>query len=109
MRVGVGEAAAGEQRPGLDQLVDDGAVGVALLAFGVEDLEAGEEGDVRGEGRVLEHFVGHPVDEAVLHEQLVIVGAVGRGHVNEAGAGVVGDEVAGEDRDVVVPILVELP
>ena len=49
--------------------------------------------------------VGHPVDEAVLDEELVVVGAVGRGHVDEAGAGVVGDEVAGEHRDLVVPML----
>ena len=53
VRVAVGHPAAGEERAGLDQLVDDGLVGLALLALGVEDLEAGEERDVRGEGGVL--------------------------------------------------------
>ena len=38
MRVAVGQPAAGEQRAGLDQLVDDGRVRRALLALGVEDL-----------------------------------------------------------------------
>ena len=92
------------ERVRLDQLVDDGLVGRALLALGVEDLQAGEEGHVLGEGRVLEDVVGHPVDEAVPDEELVVVGAVAGRHVDEAGAGVVGDEVAFEQRDVVVPV-----
>ena len=51
VRVAVGHPPAGEERAGLDQLVDDGLVGLALLALGVEDLQAGEEGHVLGEGR----------------------------------------------------------
>ena len=100
--------AAGEEGAGLDQLVDDGLVGLALLALGVEDLQAVEEGDMSGRRtKSSSDVVGHPVDEAVLHEELVVVGAVARGHVDEAGAGVVGDEVAGEHRDLVGPVRVE--
>jgi hypothetical protein len=107
MRVGMGEPPAGGERAGLDELLDHRLVGRAFLALGVEDLQAGEEGHVRGEGRVLQHVVGHAVDEAVLHEELEVVGAVAGRAVHEAGAGVVGDEIAFEHRDFVGPVGVD--
>jgi hypothetical protein len=76
-------------------------VGGAFLALGGEDRLAAEEGQVGAEGAVLHDVVGH--GQAVLAAEQVVVVAVGGGGVHEAGAGLVGDVVAGEHGDVVVP------
>jgi hypothetical protein len=112
MRVLVLEPAAREQRVCRDQRLDDGLVGVALLAVVVDDAgraavavrpEArrvlGEEaGVVHGErdcrvdaarGEVL----------AGIHPRIEVLAAVAGRGVDEAGAGVVGDMVAGQHRD----------
>ena len=103
MGVRDGDAGPGEQRAHLHQLVDDGAVGAAGLAVGLHDRLAPEEGEVRSEGPVALDVVGHR--QAVAAADLVVVLAVrGRG-VDEAGARVVGDVIAGEEGDVVVPTI----
>ena len=77
VRIAVLQPAAGEQGAGLDQLVDHRGVGLALLALGLEHLQAARRGGRAGRRTASSSdVVGHPVDEAVLDEQLVVVGAV---------------------------------
>ena len=106
MRVLVLEAAAGDQRVGILQRLDDGVVGVALVAVLLEHalaLEAGGlaregavgvdgEGDVRADAaRDQVGLIGHPDLE-------VVAAVAGRG-VHEAGAVLVGDVIAVEEGD----------
>ncbi len=99
------EPAARQQHAGLDQRLDHGLVGVALLALVVDDALAGEARRVIGEGAVLVDGVGDGgVDAALLefarirHPDVEVLAAVAGRGVHEAGAGVVGDVVAGEQR-----------
>ena len=105
------QPAAREQRVALDQLVDDRLVGVALLAVVVDDARRPAFA-VRAEARrVLGEEAGivdgerdGGVDAALaqLGRRIrpgveVLAAVAGRG-VDEAGAGIVGDMVAGEHR-----------
>lgn len=103
VRVGVLQPAAGEQAPGLDQLLHHRAIGRAelagLLALGLQDGEAGEQRHVGIVAPVLVHHVGD-VAMTVGQPDLIVLLAVARGGVHEAGAGVVGDVVAGQQRHV---------
>ena len=106
MRVLVLELAARDQRAGGDQRVDDGLVGVAWLAFVGEHALALEARRFRGEGAVLVDGVGNArVDMALgkqspaRHPQLEVLAAMAGRGVDEAGARVVGDVIAGEQRD----------
>ena len=112
MRIVMLQPPAREQHVALDQRVDDGLVGVALLAVVVDDARRparpvrtearrvlGEEaGIVDGEG-------DGGVDAALaqlgrcVHPGVEVLAAVAGRGVHEAGAGVVGDVVAGEHRD----------
>src|ERR1700754_972300 len=105
MRVLVLQPAAREQLAGLDQRLDDGLVGVALLALVVDDALSGEARSLVGEGAILIDGVGDGRVDAA-RRQLASIGRpdievlaamAGRG-VPEAGAGVVGDMIAGQQR-----------
>ena len=89
MRVAVDQRAAGEQRAMLDQGRDH-------RLGRLEHVQALEAGHLRGVGAVLGHRVRHL--EAVACTQLEIVLAVAGGDVDEAGALLGGDEVAGQQR-----------
>ena len=105
------EPAAREQVSGLDQRGDDGLVGVALLALVVDD--AGRSAfAVRPEARGVLGVVAGIVDgegdggrdaarlevAGSVHPGLEVLAAVtGRG-VDKAGAGIVGDMIAGDQR-----------
>ena len=103
MRILVLEAAARDQHAGVDQRLDHRLVGVALLALVVDDALAREAGRGLGEGAVLVDGVGDGgVDAArferglVFHPDVEVLAAVAGRGVHEAGAGVVGDVLAGE-------------
>ena len=109
VRILVLEAAARDERAGVGQRLDDGVVGVALVALLVEHALALEARRVLGQ-----HAVGvdgerdRRVDAALLqlgaarHPDVVVVGAVAGRGVHEAGAGVVGDVIAVEQGHVEV-------
>ena len=106
MRVLVLQPAAREQHARVHQRLDHGLVGVALLALVVDDTLAGETGSVVGEGAVLVDGVGdRGVDAARLqlarirHPDIEVLAAVAGRGVHEARAGVVGDVIAGQERD----------
>src|SRR6202011_5634456 len=85
---------------------DHGVVGVALFTLVVDDALSGEAGRVFGEGSVLVDGIGNRgVDAAAFQlarvrrpDFEVFAAVAGRG-VHEAGAGVVGDVIAGQQRD----------
>jgi hypothetical protein len=113
VRIAVLDAAAGQQVSGLDQLVHDRAVGgpelAGLLALGLDDLQAREQRHVREIGAVGIDGVGDGVQRiAALQPDQIVVGAVARGGVDEAGAGVVGHVVAGQQGHVEAVAFVEL-
>ncbi|MGX0965828.1 hypothetical protein AB7M63_006277 [Bradyrhizobium japonicum] len=105
MRILVLEAAAREQLAAFDQRLDHGLVGIALLALVVEHALAGEAGGLCGVGAVLVDGVGDRGRDAARIElagvgrpDVEVLAAVARRGVHEAGAGVVGDMLAGEQR-----------
>ena len=105
MRILMLEPAARQKLAGLDQRLDHGLVGVALFALVVDDAFAGEARRVIGEGAVLVDGVGDGgVDAArfqlarIRHPDVEVLAAVAGRGVHEAGAGVVGDVVAGQQR-----------
>ena len=90
---------------GFDQRLDHRLVGVALLAFVVDDALAGEAGRGLGEGAVFVDGVGDGCVDAARFKRRrigspdleVFATMAGRG-VHEACAGVVGDVIASEQR-----------
>ena len=106
MRVLVPELAARDQRAGGDKGVDHRLVGVARFALVGEHALAGEAGRFVGERAVLVDGVGNArIDMArrefatARHPQLEVLAAVAGRGVDEAGARVVGDMIAGEEGD----------
>ena len=105
MRILVLEPAAREQHAGVDQRLDHGLVGVALVALVGEHALADEARRVIGEAAVGVDGVGDRGVDAARGKLRgipgpdfeVLAAMAGRG-VHEAGAGVVGDMVAGEQR-----------
>jgi hypothetical protein len=105
MRILVLEPAAREQHAGVDQRLDHGLVGVALVARVGEHALADEARSVIGEAAVGVDGVGDRGVDAARAKLRSIAGPdvevlaamAGRG-VHEAGAGIVGDMVAGEQR-----------
>ena len=99
VRIGMLHPAARQQVARLDQLFHHRAVGGAelagLLAFGFEDFQAREQGYMIVIGAVGIDGVGHLVMTVGLPD-LEVVGAMARRGVDEAGAGVVGDVIAGQ-------------
>ena len=109
MRVLVLQAAARDQRAGFGQRLDDGVVGVALVALLVEHALAFEARRVLGADAVgVDGERDRRVDAALFqlgaarHPDDVVVGAVAGRRVHEAGAGVVGDVIAVEQRHIEV-------
>ena len=105
MRVLMLEPAAREQLAALDQRLDHGLVGVTLFALIVDDALADKAGRVVGIGAVLVDSVGdRGVDAALIeltrvrHPDVKILAAVARRGVDEAGTGIVGNVVAGQQR-----------
>ena len=105
MRILMLQAPARDDHAGLDQRLDHRLVGVALLAFVVDDALAGEARRVLGESAVLIDGVGNRRIDAMRFQprairgpDLEVLAAVARRGMNEAGAGIVGDVVAGEQR-----------
>ena len=92
MRIGVRDAAGGQQLARLVERLGHDLVGRALLADRGVDLQAREQRHVRIVGAVLGHRVRHL--DAVGDAQLVVVRAMARRDMHEAGAGIGGDEVA---------------
>ena len=107
------QPSARQQHAGLDQGLDHGVVGVALFALVVDDALAGEARRLIGEGAVLVDGVGDGgVDAArfqlarIRHPDVEVLAAVAGRGVDEAGAGVVGDVIAGQQRhvEIVAPV-----
>ena len=109
VRVLVLEAAAGDQRVGLRECLDDRVVGVALVAVLLEHALALEAGGVAGESAVGVDGEGDVRADAardqvglIGHPNLEVVAAVAGRRVHEAGAVLVGDVIAVEQRHVEV-------
>ena len=105
MRILMLEPAARDDVAGLDQRLDHGVVGVALLALVVDHALAGEARRMRGQRAVLVDGVRDGgVDPVALRApraggpDLEVLAAMARRGVHEAGAGIVGDVIAGEQR-----------
>ena len=99
------ETAARDDVASLDQRLDHRLVGVALLALVVDDALAGEARRLRGQRAIFIDRVGNDRADAVLLQHarirgpdLEVVASVSRCSVNEAGAGIVGDVIAGQKR-----------
>ena len=93
--------------PAVDQRVDHRGVGVALLAGLGDDRRPVEAGRVRGEAAVRVDRIGNRrVDAALLelapmlHPDVEVLAAVAGRGVHEAGAGFLGDMLAGKQRHV---------
>ena len=112
VRVGVLQTAAREQVSGLDQLVHHRAVGRAelagLLALCLQHLETREQGHVRIVGAVRIHRVRH-LGEAVGEPDLIVIRPVAGGGVHKAGARIVGDVLARQQRHLIAEALVLRP
>ncbi len=115
MRVLVLEAAARDQRIGVLQRLDDGIVGVTLVAVLLEHALALEAGGLAGEGAVGVDGEGNvrayaALDQAGLvgHPDLEVVAAVPGRRVHEAGAVLVGDVIAVEEGDRKVIAIAEV-
>ena len=105
MRILVFEAAAREQHAGIDQRLDHGFVGVTLFTLVGEHALADEARCVIGEAPIGVDGVGdRGVDaprgklRSIPGPDLEVLAAVTGCGVHEAGADVVGDMVAGEQR-----------
>ena len=101
------QAPARDERARFHERLDDGVVGVALVALLGEDALACEARRVLGHDAVGVDGEGDGgVDAArferggIRHPDLVVVGAVAGRGVHEAGAGVVGDVIAIKQRNV---------
>ena len=109
VRVLMLQPAARDDVAGGGERLDDGLVGVALLALVVDDALALEAGGMRGERAVLIDGVGNRRIDAARFEcarirgpDFEVLAAVARRGVDEARAGVVGDVIAGEERHIEV-------
>ena len=105
MRILVLEPAARDQHAGVDQGLDHGLVGVALFALVGEHALAGEARRLFGEAAVGVDGVGDDrVDAArrklrrIGRPNVEVLAPVSRRGMHKAGAGVVGDMIAGEQR-----------
>ena len=107
MRVAVLDLAARQQAADLDQLVDDGAIGVALLAVRLEDRLAAKERQIVAETAVFHDVVGDDLRQhAEITIQLVFLQTVRRRAVHKAGALVRGHEIRRTEIAQIVPFAV---
>ena len=102
MRVGVLQLALGEQGTGMGERLDDADIGGAFLALGRQDRLAAEQRQGLAIGAVGLDVVGHR--QVVPDAQDIVVLTVRRRGMDKSGARVVGDMLAGEEGDVVVPL-----
>ena len=109
MRILMLKAAARDDVAGFRQSRDDGVIGVALLALVVDDALALEAGRGCGQRAVLIDGVGNDRADAARFQcgaaggpDLEVLAAMPRRGVDEAGAGVVGDVIAGKQRHLEV-------
>ena len=114
MRILMLEPAARDQHAGFDQRLDHRLVGVALLALVGEDALAGEARRLLGEAAVGIDGVGNGgVDAArcqlarIRGPDIEVLAAVAGRGVHEAGAGIVGDVIAGKQRHCEIVAVVE--
>ena len=106
MRILMLEPAARDDVAGFGQRLDHGVVGVALFALVIDDALAGEARRLFGERAVLVDRVGNGGTDAARFQRArirgpdikVLAAVAGRG-VHEAGAGIVGDVIASEQRN----------
>ncbi len=93
------EAAPGDEHPGILQCTDHRLVGIALLALVGDDALAFEARRILGEEAIGIDGEGDGTVH-LLHPDIVVVGAMAGCGVHEAGAGVIGDVIAFEKRDI---------
>ena len=103
MRVRVFNPTTRDQRANLDQLGNNGIVGLALFALAVKDLKTCKKRHEILKGGVFIDVMGHPIRPATFHESLVIVGPVAGRGVNKAGSGLVGDVITVDHRHLIGP------
>jgi hypothetical protein len=103
MRVLMLEPAARQQLAGLNQRLDHGLVGIALLALVVDHTLAGEARRMIGEGAILIDGIGDGCIDAacfqlarIRHPDIEVLAAVAGRGVHKSCAGVIGDMVAGQ-------------
>ena len=105
MRVLMLESAAGDQHAGLDQGLDYGLVGVALLALVGDDALAGEAGRGLGEAAVGIDGVGNSRVDATRPQlqgcgpNIEVFPAMSRRRVNKTRPRIGGDMIAVQQRD----------
>ena len=107
MGIVVPQPPARDQRVGLGQRRDDRVVGVAEIALVVDDALALEARRLLGEVAIgIDGEGDRRVDASGLEPRTVflpdleVLGAMTRRGVDEAGAGVLGDMLAGEQRHI---------
>ena len=94
----------GKQRAGIGQLLDDADIGRAFLAIGQDDVLPAEQRQIGAVGTVGFDVIGHR--QAVLLAKLIVVIAMAGRGMDKAGARIIGDVVAGEHGDIVIPLAV---
>ena len=106
MRILMLEAAARDQHAGFDQRLDHRLVGVALLALVGEHTLAGKTRRLRGERAVFVDGIGNGGVDAlrskhprIRRPDIEVLAAMARRGMHEAGAGIVGDMIAVEQRN----------
>ncbi len=111
MRILVLEPSARDQHAGVDQGLDHRLVGVAFLALFGQDALAGKAGRLIGEAAVGIDGVGNVSVDAFGRQSgrigcpyFEVLATMSRRRVNEAGARVVGDVIAGKERNEKVVI-----
>ena len=113
MRILVLEAPARDQHVRVDQRLDHRLVGVALLAFVVDDAFSREAGRGLGEGAVFVDGVRNGrIDTEkfyfflVGHPDIEILATMPWGSVHKTSARIIGDVIAGQQRDQKVITLI---
>ena len=114
MRILVLEPAARDQHAGFDQRLDHRFVGVALFALVVQHAPAGEAGRLLGEAAIGIDRIGNGrIDTArgklarIGGPNIEVLAPVSWRGMDEAGARVFGDMIAGKERDFKIVALVE--
>jgi hypothetical protein len=104
MGIAVLDLALGQQRAGIGQLLDDADIGRAFLAIGLDDRLPAEDRQVGAIAAVRLDVIGHR--QAVFQAKLIVVIAVAGRGMDKARARVVGDMIAGQHGDVIIPFAV---
>ena len=108
MGIAVRQPPPRQKRAGLDQLVDDRTVGVALFTVGFQDFASRQPfWQIGPERSVFQHVVSHrqPVFDADL---IVVVAMAGR-CVHKPGPGLFGYVIAGQHGHIEIPLAASAP